>query len=236
MSFGFAARPRIRWGIGDAVLAFVAGLIASVVAAAFVIDSSKQVQLIVLIAAQNGAILLYLGLIARRKGLGSVRADFGFTLRRSAGSWAGNVKWFLIGVGLQLVAFVPTGLLVDLHGTAAKQEVVKIADHARGLQVPLIILAVTVLAPVTEELLFRGTLLRALLRRTDPDRAVLIAAAAFGLVHVLGDPSFGSLIALPVIMGLGAVSGYQAVKTGTLTRSIMLHMGFNALTAVLLFV
>jgi membrane protease YdiL (CAAX protease family) len=124
---------------------------------------------------------------------------------------------------------------VELHGTEAKQEVVKIADHAHGLQIPVIILAITVLAPITEELLFRGTLLRALLRRTDPDRAVLIAATAFGLVHVLGDPSLGSLVALPVIMGLGVVSGYQAVKTGTLTRSIMLHMGFNALTAILLF-
>jgi putative transport protein len=34
---------------------------------------------------------------------------------------------------------------------------------------------------------------------------------------------------------LGIVSGYQAVKTGNLSRSIMLHMGFNALSAVLLF-
>ena len=91
------------------------------------------------------------------------------------------------------------------------------------------------LAPITEELLFRGALLRALLRKTDPDRAVFIAATAFGLVHVLGDPSVGSLVALPAIILLGVVSGYQAVKTGTLSRSIMLHMGFNALSAVLLF-
>jgi hypothetical protein len=31
------------------------------------------------------------------------------------------------------------------------------------------------------------------------------------------------------------VAGYQAAKTGNLSRSILLHMGFNALSAVLLF-
>jgi membrane protease YdiL (CAAX protease family) len=54
-------------------------------------------------------------------------------------------------------------------------------------------------------------------------------------VHALGDPSVGTLIALPAIILLGVVSGYQAAKTGNLSRSIMLHMGFNALSAVLLF-
>ena len=79
-------------------------------------------------------------------------------------------------------------------------------------------------------------LLRSLLRKTTPDRAVFITAVVFGLVHVIGDPSVGSLIALPAIILLGVVSGYQAVKTGNLSRSMLLHMGFNVLSAVLLFV
>ncbi len=99
----------------------------------------------------------------------------------------------------------------------------------------MIALAVVVLAPVTEELLFRGTLLRSLLRKISPDAAVFVAAGAFGLVHILGDPSVGSLVAFPAIVLLGVVSGYQAAKTGNLSRSILLHMGFNALSVVLLF-
>jgi membrane protease YdiL (CAAX protease family) len=74
-----------------------------------------------------------------------------------------------------------------------------------------------------------------LLRKVSPDVAVFVAAVVFGLVHALGDPSVGTLIALPAIILLGVVSGYQAVRTGELSRSIMLHMGFNALSAVLLF-
>jgi membrane protease YdiL (CAAX protease family) len=98
-----------------------------------------------------------------------------------------------------------------------------------------VILAVAALAPIAEELLFRGALLRALQRKTTPGWAVFVSAVVFGLVHVIGDPSVGSLIALPVIVLLGLVCGYQAVVTGDLCRPIMLHMGFNALSAVLLF-
>jgi len=44
----------------------------------------------------------------------------------------------------------------------------------------------------------------------------------------------GTMIALPAIVLLGIVSGYQAVKHGDLARSVLLHAGFNLLTAVLL--
>ena len=213
----------------------MAGLVASVVGAVFVIDASKPVQLIVLIAAQDLTIIAWLAVVARKKGAGSLRADFGFMIRPPGRPWFDDVPWFFAGIGLQIAALVPTQLLVELYGHTAKQDVVKTADQARGWQVPLIILAVAILAPVTEELLFRGALLRALLRRTTPDNAVLISAGIFGLVHVLGDPSVGSLVALPAIVLLGVVSGYQATKTGNLSRSIMLHIGFNVLSVVLLF-
>ena len=65
--------------------------------------------------------------------------------------------------------------------------------------------------------------------------AVFVSALIFGLIHALGDPSVGTLIALPAIILLGLVSGIQAVRTGELSRSILLHMGFNTLTVVFLF-
>jgi hypothetical protein len=228
-------RRIVRWGIGDAIWAFVVGLLVSVVAAAFVVDASRPVQLIVLIAAQDLTIIAWVAFVARRKGVGSLRADFGFTLRPAQGSWAATIPWFLAGIGIQLVSLLPIGLLNEIYGQTVKQDVVNSADKAHGWQVPLIILAVVVLAPVTEELLFRGVLLRSLLRRTTPERAVVVSAVAFGLVHVVGDPSVGSLIALPAIILLGVVSGWAAVKTGNLSRSMCLHIGFNVLSAVVLF-
>ncbi len=214
------------------------GLVVSLIAAAFVIDPenpSDPNTLIVLIAAQNFAMIGWLALVARRKGTGSLRRDFGLTLRPARGSWFDDIPWFFAGIGLQIAVLVPIGLLNTVYGHHAKQEVVKTADLARGWQVPVIALGVVVLAPVAEELLFRGTLLRSLLRKISPDAAVFVAAATFGLVHIPGDPSIGTLVALPAIVVLGLVSGYQAAKTGNLSRSILLHMGFNALSAVLLF-
>jgi hypothetical protein len=86
---------------------------------------------------------------------------------------------------------------------------------------------------VVEELLFRGALLRALLRRTTPAGAIFVSAMVFALVHPLGDPEVGSVIVVPAILALGLVSGYLAVRSGNLSRSIMLHMGFNLLTVAL---
>ena len=214
------------------------GLVVSLIAAAFVIDPDHPNQprtLLVLICAQNFAIIAWLAVVARRKGTGSLRSDFGLVLRRSPAAWFSDVPWFFAGIGLQLAALIPIGLLNALYGHTAKQDVVKTADRAGGWQIPALALAIVVLAPLTEELLFRGTLLRSLLRKTSPELAVLISAVAFGLVHAVGDPSVGTIIALPAIVLLGIVSGYQAVKTRNLSRSILLHMGFNALSVVILF-
>ncbi len=228
-------RPRVTWGIGDAIAAWFAGLLVSVVASAAVVGEPRPTQLLVLLAVQDGTVIAWLAYVARRKGVGSLRADFGFRFLPGDGGPATDAGWVLAGIGLQLASLLPISLLVSVHGEDAKQDVVNIADRAHGFQVPLIVLAVAVLAPVTEELLFRGALLRSLQRRMTPDAAVFVSALVFGLVHLLGDPSIGSLIAFPAILLLGLVSGYQAVRTGDLARSIMLHIGFNALSAVLLF-
>jgi membrane protease YdiL (CAAX protease family) len=87
-----------------------------------------------------------------------------------------------------------------------------------------------VVAPVGEELLFRGLLLRALVRRTSPPVAIGVAALAFALVHVALDPGAG--FAVPALLLLGLLSGYRAWRTGNLSQSILLHAGFN-LVAVL---
>ncbi len=228
----------MRWGIGDAILAFVVGLVVSSAVGLSIADPDRLTEpstLLALICSQNFAIIAWLALVARRKGIGSLRSDFGLVLRRSPAAWFSDVPWFFAGIGLQLASLLPIGLLNELYGHTAKQDVVKTADRASGWQVPLLALAIVLLAPLTEELLFRGTLLRSLLRKITPEAAVFVTAAVFGLVHVLGDPSVGTLIALPAIILLGVVSGAQAVKTGTLSRSILLHMGFNALSVVLLF-
>ena len=177
-----AAHP---WGIGDVIAAWIVGLVASVVAA--LVHRHRHAHpgasSSLLLVVQDGTIIAWLAFVARRKGLGSLEADFGLRAIQRGKTWRNNVPWFFAGVGLQLVWLPALVLLQEVHGDVARQEVVRIADRSTGVGIPLIILAVGVLAPVAEELLFRGALLRSLLRRMSSGWAVFVSAAIFGLVH-----------------------------------------------------
>jgi membrane protease YdiL (CAAX protease family) len=90
------------------------------------------------------------------------------------------------------------------------------------------IIAACVLAPLAEELFFRGllqTLLRYLLNR--PWAAVLLTAGAFAMVH--------KWWTWPEIFFLGVSLGYVYERTGNLWMTVTMHALFN-LTSIWLFV
>ena len=235
------ARPRIRWGLPDVGLAWVVGLIAalvvsSIVAAAAGIDTSRVSDDVgVLLASVVGQAIGVIGtleLVARRKGRGSLRADFGLVARLPGGRWTTAALWLLAGVALQLAILPFLQIVVDVHGKAETQDVVEQFKQARGPALVLFAVIVVTVAPVAEELLFRGALLRALQRRMTPAWAVFVSALAFAAVHPLLSPSIGSVIAIPGLFALGVLSAALAIRTGNLSASILLHAGFNLLTAV----
>ena len=124
------ARPRIRWGTGDAIWAFVVGLVVSVVAAAPFIDSSSSVTTPTILIAQPVRAGLRHHRLAGHggpaQGPGLAAAPTSASRFRPAiARGFGELKWFLIGVGVQLLALIPTALLQELHGGDAKQDVVK---------------------------------------------------------------------------------------------------------------
>ncbi len=84
-----------------------------------------------------------------------------------------------------------------------------------------------VTAPIAEELLFRGVLLPALLRRAHAVPAFLATALCFGLMH-------GHLTALTPLMAIGLSLSLAYAGTGTLVVPILMHALFNAVS--LLFV
>lgn len=232
----------LRWGLPDALTAWLAGFFCALVAfvpVAVVAASRAHVPdngipkdlevpaLIFALVAQNVGIILALALIARLKGRGSLRGDFGLAVVPR------DLGWVAAGVGLSLVAgwmLLPITELAKLNGSA--QEVVRQFEHANGIEVPLFALGVVLLAPLAEELLFRGILLRSFARRTDPARAVFATALIFALVHVIGDPD--TYYYVPAFLLLGLVSGWRAMRTGNLSQSIMLHVGFNLLASLLI--
>ena len=86
--------------------------------------------------------------------------------------------------------------------------------------------AVALLAPLTEELLFRGLLQKSLSNRMPPSAAILIAAAIFGAIH-------RDFYAFPALFVMGGVFGYLYYRTGSLRVNIALHMVNNGAALIL---
>jgi membrane protease YdiL (CAAX protease family) len=89
----------------------------------------------------------------------------------------------------------------------------------------LVLLDTVLLAPIGEELLFRGFLLPRLMVQKGPVWAVGVSAAVFALLH----PQYG--LYMPLMLVYGVVLGWARVRTGGLAASIGLHMTINAVAA-----
>ncbi|HVE40798.1 MAG TPA: CPBP family glutamic-type intramembrane protease [Planctomycetota bacterium] len=89
----------------------------------------------------------------------------------------------------------------------------------------LLILDTVLLAPIGEELLFRGFLLPRLMVQKGPVWAIGASAVVFALLH----PQYG--IYMPLMLVYGVVLGWVRVRTGGLTASILLHLTINAFAA-----
>lgn len=79
-----------------------------------------------------------------------------------------------------------------------------------------------VLAPLVEEWMFRGVLLRGLLTRYRPLTAVLCNAMLFSLIHVRLEQVVPALL-------LGILTGIVFLKTRSLLHTMLLHMLWNTL-------
>jgi len=82
-------------------------------------------------------------------------------------------------------------------------------------------LAFVLVAPVTEELLFRGLILRGFVRRYPLPKALLVSAGLFALTH-LNPWQFCSAAAL------GVVFGWWVARTGSLWPGLIGHALVNA--------
>ena len=87
-----------------------------------------------------------------------------------------------------------------------------------------------IVAPVVEEVLYRGLLQTALLAAMPGRRwtVVILAASAFALQHAGLPPH-----TLPGLFILGLFLGWLYERTGSLLAPIVLHMGFNAFNFVM---
>lgn len=147
-----------------------------------------------------------------------------------------------IGVGLMLqialsVLFLPLTSLLFPDAESAQQVGTTLAGLETTAARITAILTAVVLAPVTEEAMFRGILLKSQAHRSN--RAImLITALVFSVFHVLGlDPSRmlqAAAVVLPQLFLVGLVLAWVTLRTKRLGPAIFIHSGFNLLAAIVL--
>jgi membrane protease YdiL (CAAX protease family) len=150
----------------------------------------------------------------------------------------GRQTWGAVKLGLLYgAAAIPpvAGLSIALTAAlewagypAQPQDVFEWLDTTHGVGTRLFVgVMVVVVAPVAEELLFRGILFAAALKARTFVSAALLTGIYFALVH-LHAPSFFPLLAL----GVAFAAGYAA--TGSIVTPITMHALFN-LTSTLFY-
>jgi membrane protease YdiL (CAAX protease family) len=140
-------------------------------------------------------------------------------------SWG---KTILTAIGLQVGTGVVGALYTKyvLNGKETQADtsnMIKSIDSPSGYLLGFV--AVAIVAPLVEELLFRGYLQSALSRRFGPKKqwiAILVASLIFAAIHF-------QPLAFPLLAALGAGFGYLYHRTGSLKVNVALHMLNNGL-------
>lgn len=231
-----APGPQVPWAGGRALVdagaiyigaLFVAQLVASVYVA--VTGAAEGVPLVVLVVSSPVALLLV--------SFVWLRARYG----RSAWLVTGWARWrwsdLLVGLGVGIACFVGQRVvlaailaLVSRMGgeVPSVQETFRvIAEDPRTA--PSLVLTAVLLAPMGEELVFRGVLFAGLRARWGFWVAALGSGALFMLAHVgdAGGPIADLIIALG-ILPLGIVFAAVLERRGSLLACIVTHAVYNA--------
>lgn len=141
----------------------------------------------------------------------------------------GSLPWVL---AVAVAGFFAAGAVNALNRLLVGEDLARLFDVAQifkgwtGAELALLVAAVTILAPIGEELLFRGYLLRVLGARYGAVTGIGVTALLFALLHV--NPA--SLLAL---FTLGVVFGTLRLATGSIWPAILAHAIQNGISCVL---
>jgi membrane protease YdiL (CAAX protease family) len=175
-----------------------------------------------------GPALLWCWYASRRWGTGRFRDDVGLKARWVDAGW-GPITW-----GACLVAEVVVGVIVVATKIPFTSNVRDVSDfHVdRAYVVSLLVLAV-VAAPIAEEIVFRGVVMRGLLSRNAPVVAVGVQGILFGLAHFDPVRGMGNIGLIMVLSAVGCVLGGAAFLIRRLAPTMIAHAILNGIAMTL---
>ena len=137
-----------------------------------------------------------------------------------------DVAVMAIGVLALSQALESLVLLLDLGRGPALEWMTRTVASATPLGLTLAVVVVGLLAPVAEELFFRGYMLTRLRAVWSPGPAILMSAIAFGIIH--GEWVHGLLAAV-----IGIYLGLVTERAGSVTPAMICHVVNNTASVLL---
>jgi len=223
--------PERYRGPGVLVLVVLVFALVSIITAPFGADAAALLMgegeltflgaSVLLVATQIGLLLVSWFLVFRPGALAALPSlpgrDPGGAIRAGLG-W-GIVAWFGATAASAGVVWVLESLGIDAEPQAAERAI-QILDPW------LVILAVVILAPIAEEVFFRGVVFNAWLREGGRRWAFIGSSALFALIHA-------SVVALLPIFLLGLALAWIYQRTGNLLAPIAMHAMVNGVSVAL---
>ena len=218
--------PVKPWGVIELLL------VVCILAVAFLIPAlaahlALSVSLILQIVVQL-ALLAVLGVFLHRRHI-NWRAAFGLDAPTARGAVALGVIFYLASLPPLALVFLASNKICQLLGVDTSiQEVADLIVTTKSpLVLTLVVSIALVVAPLFEEVFFRGFAYPALKQRWGTTRALLLVSGAFAGIHFY-IPGLAPLF----VLALGFTLAYE--YTGSLLAPITMHVLFNTTNLILL--
>ena len=219
----------VRAAVG-AIVVLTFSLLASKFVLEALVDFDWPLVVYVLILAilGYGPSVLWCRYVSRHWGSDSLRTDIGLAPRWADLGW-GPVIW-LAALGAQIViAAVIVGLGVPISNNT---EGITDLQTDRTYVVSIVITAV-IAAPIVEEMVFRGVVLRGLRSTTPAVLAIVLQGVLFGCAHVDPVRGRGNVGLVLVLSGVGITFGAAAFLLRRIGPTIVAHAIFNGVVLLI---
>ncbi len=179
------------------------------------------------IAVGYGPSVWWLRYASRRWGSGDVRRDLGIVVRWSDLGW-GPLVWLGAVFAEVTVAALVTAFHIPL---ISNTEGLRELDLDRAYVISLLVAAL-VAAPIVEEAVFRGLILRGLLSRMPAVGAITLQGLIFGAVHFDPQRGWGNVGLALVLGAVGIAFGVAAYLLRRIGPTMIAHAILNGVVLV----
>lgn len=232
---GRRARPWVPWSWLDAVGAFALTQMATIAFTLAVLSAQPR--------ASDDALLALSHLVFAGTVLGWVALRYGAALSRLFGPRRPRLRDVLVGAGVGVLTYLLVNLgvggVLELAVRAGGGEVPVLQETFREAatdpaRAPLFALSAVVIAPVAEELFFRGLLFQALRSRLGATAGILLSSLVFGAVHLTAASALANGLVVAVTSLLGVSFAWAFHRRGSLLVPVVAHMTVNLVSTLLL--